>query len=131
MDVQEIVGQLLKAAADDPKSLKQFGVDPAQAIKGATGLELTDAEVADVVKAVEPLLEGKELNMEAVMKVAGDFLSANPGELLGKVGDLFGGGEDASEEAEKEADKPKDRENPLEALEGIAEGVLEGLLKGK
>ncbi|MDJ1651390.1 MULTISPECIES: homocitrate synthase [Gordonibacter] len=91
MDVQEIVGQLLKSAADDPESLKQFGVDPAAAIKGATGLDLTDDEVCDVVKAVEPLLEGKELNLNAVMEVVGDFLGDNPGDLLGKLGGLFSG----------------------------------------
>ena len=38
VDVQEIVGQLVKSAAEDPDSLKQFGVDPAAAIKGATGI---------------------------------------------------------------------------------------------
>lgn len=91
MDVQEIVGQLLKSAADDPESLKQFGVDPAAAIKGVTGLDLTDDEVSDVVKAVEPLLEGKELNLNAVMEVVGDFLGDNPGDLLGKLGGLFSG----------------------------------------
>ena len=74
MDVQQIVGQLVKSAAEDPDSLKQLGVDPAAAIKGATGLDLSDEEVTDVVKAVEPLLEGKELNLDAVMKAAGDFL---------------------------------------------------------
>ena len=91
MDVQGIVGQLLKSAADDPESLKQFGVDPAAAIKGATGLDLTDDEVSDVVKAVEPLLEGKELNLNAVMEVVGDFLGDNHGDLLSKLGGLFSG----------------------------------------
>ena len=66
VDVQEIVGQLVKSAAEDPDSLKQFGVDPAAAIKGATGLDLSEDQVADVVKAVEPLLEGKELNLDAI-----------------------------------------------------------------
>ena len=66
VDVQEIVGQLVKSAAEDPDSLKQFGVDPAAAIKGATGLDLSEEQVADVVKAVEPLLEGKELNLDAI-----------------------------------------------------------------
>ena len=66
MDVQQIVGQLVKSAAEDPDSLKQLGVDPAAAIKGATGLDLSDEEVTDVVKAVEPLLEGKELNLDAI-----------------------------------------------------------------
>ena len=42
VDVQEIVGQLVKSAAEDPDSLKQFGVDPAAAIKGATGLDLSE-----------------------------------------------------------------------------------------
>ena len=45
--------------------------------------------MADVVKAVEPLLEGKELNLEAVMKAAGDFLG--DADILGKLGGLFSG----------------------------------------
>ena len=85
MDVQQIVGQLVKSAAEDPDSLKQLGVDPAAAIKG----DLSDEEVTDVVKAVEPLLEGKELNLDAVMKAAGDFLG--DADILGKLGGLFGG----------------------------------------
>ena len=89
MDVQQIVGQLVKSAAEDPDSLKRLGVDPAAAIKGATGLDLSDEEVTDVVKAVEPLLEGKELNLDAVMKAAGDFLG--DADILGKLGGLFGG----------------------------------------
>ena len=81
----------MKSAAEDPDSLKQFGVDPAAAIKGATGLDLSEEQVADVVKAVEPLLEGKELNLDAVMKAAGDFLGNDPSALLGKLGGLFDG----------------------------------------
>ena len=91
MDVQQIVGAVLESVAKAPESLKQFGVDPAEAIKGATGLELTDEEVTDVVKVVEPLLEGKELDMNSVMETVGDFLGDNGGDLLGKLGGLFGG----------------------------------------
>ena len=91
MDVQQIVGAVLESVAKGPESLKQFGVDPAEAIKGATGLELTDEEVTDVVKVVEPLLEGKELDMNSVMETVGDFLGDNGGDLLGKLGGLFGG----------------------------------------
>lgn len=91
MEIQDIVGQLLSAAAENPEHLEQFGIDPAAAIKNATGIEVTDEEVTDVVKAVEPLIEGKELNMDAVMKVASDFLGDDPGAILGKLGGLFGG----------------------------------------
>ena len=91
MDVQQIVGAVLESVAKDPESLKQFGVDPAEAIKGATGLALTDEEVTDVVTVVEPLLEGKELDMNSVMETVGDFLGDNGGDLLGKLGGLFGG----------------------------------------
>ena len=91
MDVQQIVGAVLESVAKDPESLKQFGVDPAEAIKGATGLELADEEVTDVVKVIEPLLEGKELDMNSVMETVGDFLGDNGGDLLGKLGGLFGG----------------------------------------
>ena len=91
MDVQQIVGAVLESVATAPESLKQFGVDPAEAIKGATGLELTDEEVTDVVKVIEPLLEGKELDMNSVMETVGDFLGDNGGDLLGKLGGLFGG----------------------------------------
>lgn len=133
MDVQNIVGQLIQSVAKDPESLKQFGVDPAGAIKGATGLDLSDAEVADVVKAVEPLLEGKDLNLEAVIKVAGDFLGNDPGALLGKLGGLFGGGDTDEPKAEGETTEKKDdgADSPLESIEGIAEGLLGGLLGGK
>ena len=44
-----------------------------------------------MVKAVEPLLEGKELNLHAVMKAAGDFLGNDPSARLGKLGGLFDG----------------------------------------
>lgn len=90
MDVQDIVGQLLKGVADDPEMLKQFGVDPAGAIKSATGLELSDDEVSDVVKTLEPLLEGKELNINSVIKLAEEVLADNPGALLDQIGHLFG-----------------------------------------
>ena len=89
MDVQEIVGQFVKGAAEDPEQLKNFGIDPGAAIKNATGLELSDEELKDVVAAVEPLLEGKELNMNKVMEVVGDFLG--DGDSLGKLSGLFGG----------------------------------------
>lgn len=89
MDVQEIVGQFVKSAAEDPSQLKQFGIDPGEAIKNATGVELNDEELKDVIAAVEPLIEGKELNMDQVMEVVGDFLA--DGNLLGKLGGLFGG----------------------------------------
>ena len=89
MDVQEIVGQFVKGAAEDPEQLKNFGSDPGAAIKNATGLELSDEELKDVVAAVEPLLEGKELNMNKVMEVVGDFLG--DGDILGKLSGLFGG----------------------------------------
>lgn len=91
MDVQQIAGAVLESVARDPESLKQFGVDPAEAIKGATGLELTDEEVADVARVVEPLLEGKELDVNSVMETVEDFLGENGGDLLGKLGGLFGG----------------------------------------
>ncbi|WP_080801655.1 homocitrate synthase [Arabiibacter massiliensis] len=89
MDVQEIVSQLMKSAAEDPSQLKSFGVDPSAAIKNATGLDLNDEEIKDVVAAVEPMLEGEGLNMDKVMEVVGDFLS--DGDILGKLGGLFGG----------------------------------------
>lgn len=89
MDVQAIVGQLMKSAAEDPEQLKQFGVDPGATIKNATGLDLSDEEIKDVVAAVEPLLEGKELDMGKVMEAVGDFLG--DGDILGKLGGLFGG----------------------------------------
>lgn len=89
MDVQQIVGQFVKGAAEDPEQLKAFGIDPGAAIKNATGLELSDEELKDVVAAVEPLLEGKELNMDKVMEAVGDFMG--DGAILGKLAGLFGG----------------------------------------
>lgn len=88
MDVQQIVGQFVKGAAKDPEQLKAFGIDPGAAIKNATGLELSDEQLKDVVGAVEPLLEGKELNMDKVMEAVGDFLG--DGDILGKLSGLFG-----------------------------------------
>lgn len=89
MDVQQIVTQFVKGAAEDPEQLKAFGVDPGEAIKSATGFELSDEELKDVVAAVEPLLEGKELNMDKVMEVVGDFMA--DGDIMGKLTGLFGG----------------------------------------
>lgn len=89
MDVRQIVGQFMKEAAEDPEQLKQFGIDPGAAIKNATGLELSDEQLKDVVGAVEPLLEGKELNVDKVMEAVGDFLG--DGDILGKLSGLFGG----------------------------------------
>lgn len=89
MDAQQIVGRFVKGAAEDPEQLKQFGIDPGAAIKSATGVELSDEELKDVVAAVEPLLEGKELDMDKVMDVVGDFLG--DGDILGKLSGLFGG----------------------------------------
>lgn len=89
MDVQEIVGQFIKSAGEDPSQLEQFGIDPGEAIKNATGVDLSDEELKDVIAAVEPLVEGKGLNMEKVMEAVGDFLG--DGDILGKLGGLFGG----------------------------------------
>lgn len=89
MDVQEIVGQFLKSAAEDPSQLEKFGIDPGEAIKNATGVELSDEQLKDVIAAVEPLIEGKELDMGKVMEAVGDFLG--DGDILGKLGGLFGG----------------------------------------
>lgn len=89
MDVRQIVGQFMKGAAEDPEQLKQFGIDPGAAIKNATGLELSDEQLKDVVGAVEPLLEGKGLNMDKVMEAVGDFLGDS--DILGKLSGLFGG----------------------------------------
>ena len=36
MEIQEIVAQFVKAAAEDPSHLEQFGIDPGEAIKNAT-----------------------------------------------------------------------------------------------
>lgn len=88
MDIQEIIGQFVTSAAEDPSQLKQFGVDPGAAIKNATGFDLSDEEIKDVVAAVEPLLEGKELDMNKVMEVVGDFMGK--GDMLGKLSGLFG-----------------------------------------
>lgn len=91
MDVQQMVGQLLESVAKDPQCLEQFGVDTAEVIKNATGLDLSDEEMGHVIKAVEPPIEGKELNMESVMALAGVFLADHPEDLLGRLGGLFGG----------------------------------------
>ena len=90
MDVQGIVGQLVKSAADDPSMLEHLGVNPGEAIKNATGLDLDEHEVAEVVEAVSPLLRGKDLDLGKVMEAAGDILG--DGDILGKLGGLFGGG---------------------------------------
>lgn len=89
MDIQQIVAQFMKSAADDPSHLNQFGIDPAEAIKNATGLDLSDEEIEDAVGAIEPLIEGKELNMGKVTELVGDFLG--DGDVLGKLSSLFGG----------------------------------------
>ena len=89
MDVQQLAGQFVKSVADDPSLLKQFGVDPAQAVKDAVGVDLSDEDLGNVVSAVEPLLEGKDLDMGRIAEVAGDLLA--DGDILGKLGGLFGG----------------------------------------
>lgn len=89
MDVQQIVGQFIKSAAEDPEQLKQFGVDPGAAVKNATGLDLNDDEIKDVVAAVEPLLEGKGLNMDKVMDAVGHLMG--DGDIMSKLTGLFGG----------------------------------------
>ena len=88
-EIQEIVAQFVKAAAEDPSHLEQFGIDPGEAIKNATGLEVSDEQMGDIVGAVEPLLEGKGLDMGKAMEAVGDFLGGD--ELLGKLSGLFGG----------------------------------------
>ena len=65
MEIQEIVAQFVKAAAEDPSHLEQFGIDPGEAIKNATGLEVSDEQMV------------------------GDFLGGD--DLLGKLSGLFGG----------------------------------------
>lgn len=89
MDIQQIVAEFAKSAAEDPSHLKQFGVDPAAAIKNATGFELSDEQLGDAVGAIEPLIEGKELDMGKIAELAGDLLG--DGDILGKLSDLFGG----------------------------------------
>lgn len=89
MDIQQIVAEFAKSAAEDPSQLKQFGVDPVAAIKNATGLELSDEQLGDAVGAIEPLIEGKELDMGKVAELAGDLLG--DGDILGKLSGLLGG----------------------------------------
>lgn len=89
MDIQQIVAEFAKSAAEDPSHLKQFGVDPAAAIKNATGFDLSDEQLGDAVGALEPLIEGKELDMGKVAELAGGLLS--DGDILGKLSGLFGG----------------------------------------
>ena len=45
--------------------------------------------MGDIVGAVEPLLEGKGLDMGKAMEAVGDFLGGD--DLLGKLSGLFGG----------------------------------------
>lgn len=89
MDIQQIVAEFAKSAAEDPSHLKQFGVDPAAAIKNATGFDLSDEQLGDAVGALEPLIEGKELDMGKVAELAGGLLG--DGDILGKLSGLFGG----------------------------------------
>lgn len=89
MDIQQVVAQFAKSAAEDPSHLKQFGIDPAAAVKNATGFELNDEELQDAIGAIEPLIEGKELDMGKVSELVGDFLG--DGDILGKLSGLFGG----------------------------------------
>ena len=89
VDIQEVVSQFVKAAAEDPSHLEQFGIDPGEAIKNATGLEISDEQIGDIVGAVGPLLEGKGLDVGKAMEAVGDFLGGN--DVLGKLSGLFGG----------------------------------------
>lgn len=88
MATTDIAGQFLEAAAKDPSLIKSFGIDPADAVKNATGLELTDNEIGDAIEAISPLLKGEGLNMNAVMELVGDVLGGE-GNILEKFGHLF------------------------------------------
>ena len=89
MDIREIAGQFIESVAKSPEHLKQLGVDPALAIKNATGLDLSDEEIADVAAAVGPVLEGKDIDMGKAMEAVGDFV--DHGDILGKLAGLIGG----------------------------------------
>lgn len=89
MDIQQIVAEFARSAAEDPSHLKQFGIDPAAAIKNATGFEVSEEQLGDAVGAIEPLLEGKELDMGKVAELAGGILG--DGDILGKLSGLLGG----------------------------------------
>lgn len=94
MDTSKVVTDFLSSVADDPDMLKQFGIDPEKTIKDATGLDLTDEQMKDVIACIEPMVEGKGLNAEAVMKAAGDFLQGDGAAgILSSLTGLFGGGE--------------------------------------
>lgn len=90
MDIQDIIGRLIQAGGEKPEILENLGINPAEAIKSATGLDLDEDQIGDVLKVVEGATEGEGLNPKGLLDVAGDFLGEG-GDLLGKIGGLFSG----------------------------------------
>ena len=89
MDIQQIVSQFAQSAAEDPSHFKQFGIDPAAAIKNATGFDLNEEELEDAVGAISSLVGGEGLDMGKAAELVGDVL--NDSDVLGKLSELFGG----------------------------------------
>lgn len=122
MDTSKVVTDFLSSVADDPDMLKQFGIDPEKTIKDATGLDLTDEQMKDVIACIEPMVEGKGLNAEAVMKAAGDFLQGDGAAgILSSLTGLFGGGEG---DGKKKSDSKDDDDGNI--IGEIAESLFGG-----
>lgn len=78
-NIKEIAGKLIEIIQDDDKFEAKFDANPAKAIEEVFGVDLPDAQVNAIVKAVK----AKELQLDDL----DDLLEDKGKDLLGK---LFG-----------------------------------------
>ena len=77
MDIQKIISDILEKLQADDGLLTKFKANPTKTIEGLIGIDLPDEQIDAVAKGVLA-----KINLDDVAEKAGD--------LLGKLGGLFG-----------------------------------------
>ena len=99
MDLQEIVGKFFQQVASDPSHLEAFGLNPAEALKNATGLDLNTDQLSGAIESISSMItgggeesgKGAGLDLGAISDMAGSFFKESGEDVLGALSGLFAG----------------------------------------
>lgn len=100
MATQDIARQLVEAVQNNPQLISQLTSNPANAVKGVTGLDLSSQEITEVVACATKLAKGEDVDMEAVAGIAADLFSKHGGDLSNIMGSLLGAENSSDQQSE-------------------------------
>ena len=134
-DTNDILRAFINVAAKNPELLKSFESEPEKTVTKAAksnGIDLSNVDIAEVVKVVSPLVSGGKLDLGAVTELAGDLFGGSEKksgkddeeggltDILGALGNVFGEG--TAHESKKNENGGID----LAALGGLASTLFGG-----